>query len=250
MAEVRLRGSCALRTVKIMSAFGALGQRQIIFRRWIEIETAVANASNNSNNRQPFRIRLPRVAEGDSLSERVFVRPIFFCERVVNNHHARRVDIVRFSEETSAQQRRLQNSEIIRRDSAKSLRPVPARSYRLMRPSIANDESVFEPLSGRTIVKAAASTPGSCRTRRSASFQKLIIACTMVVVGASALRIFRVRKIHLRRQNVATIESGIDVLHPRITLEQKSGANQQHQRERDLRDHQRIADLIASRTGG
>ena len=95
-------------------AFRVLGQRKVVLRLRINIETPVSDASNDSNNRQPLRIRFPRIAKRDSLSERVCVRPIFFCKRVVNNHNAGSVDVVRFSEETPAHQRRLNNSEIIR----------------------------------------------------------------------------------------------------------------------------------------
>ena len=73
---------------------GLLAERQIIFRRRIDIQTAVPNAANNSDNRQPFHVRLSRVAKRDPFPKRVFVWPIFFRQRIIDDHHERRIGVV------------------------------------------------------------------------------------------------------------------------------------------------------------
>ena len=56
----------------------------------------------------------------------------------------------------------------------------------------------------------------------------------MVVVRTPALRIFCVGKNNFRGQHKATIKPGIDILHARVALEQKPGANEENERERDF----------------
>ena len=79
----------------------------------------------------------------------------------------------------------------------------------------------------------AAATPGSARTRRSASSAN---ARRAVVVGVA-----RAGKRDRRRRHALGHEAGVDPQHAREAREQQAGAEQQHEGEGHLPDHQRAA---------
>src|SRR3989440_11882172 len=193
------------------------------------------NASDNSDYSQPFGIRLARIAKGDAFTERVSIRPLSFSQRLVNNHNSRPLTIVGFTKETSPQPRCLQHSEIIRCDTANLF----------VRPRFAfTKDAAFDRKRGIGI--RAAQWKNGCETCCFDSRQLLDPAQCFVpeidhcfalsIVGAFSLRVFRVRKSHFSRQNVATIKSCIDALNPRVTFHYKTSVNEHHQRKRDLDD--------------
>src|SRR5262249_58733640 len=83
------------------AALRALSEREIKFRLRIEVQTLVSDAPDNSDYGQPLRI-FSRIIEGDAFSQIVLIRPIFFCERIIDNDDAGSVGVVGLGEKTAA----------------------------------------------------------------------------------------------------------------------------------------------------
>ena len=92
--------------------------RQIIFRLRFHIEAAMPHVADKTDDGDPFYIRLARVAKSDALAEDFLVWKPLFGEGVVDDHHARAVELVTVVEEAALQQRDLDDRKILRRDNA------------------------------------------------------------------------------------------------------------------------------------
>ena len=114
----------------------------------------MSDVADNAHDRDPLRIGR-HSAHDDAFSYRVFVRPEFPGERLIDNDHERRIRIIGLGKEPSSYQRRSDGVEIIGRYFAFFF--VGIRILRSSgRPSIANDESPLVPAKGRTVVRPTA----------------------------------------------------------------------------------------------
>ena len=94
---------------------------------------------------------------------------------------------------------------------------------------------------GRWLMAPAPVTPGSAASRRRSS--------PAAARTASVLPIAALRKGHAERQMAIRPEAGIDPLHFDERAHQQAGADEQHDAQRDLHDHQRGAGAVAHRRG-
>jgi hypothetical protein len=213
-----------------------LPHRRVDFldRRGRQLLTHVGDDAND-------RVPVAAVA-GDPLADRIARGPISSRERLIDDDDVRCVEIVAPDEEAPVDERDAHRSKVV---LARDQERRPLRAFVRRRGSAFDDEAAevaARPREERNVPGRA-----DARDRRD-----VLQARQQAIQVCGALAIVRVlRKVHvdLKRQHVIGAEARIDEGELEQTPQHQAGADEQHERRRNLRDDERAAE-IASRQRG
>ena len=225
----------------------ALRQRLVEERRGRFAERDVLAVAREADDFQP---RPLRAAEADALAYRVPVGEVASGESLVDDDDAGRAFTILRVEVAPAQDGDVQGLEVVQGDRAGEgdvVGHVLAAAARALAAAGAVGRVLPRDHHAALPARAAERRRAHQRRRLHARQRRHTLQRTPVELLPLRLRVAQQVDVERHRQHVLRVEAGVNALRPLEAAQEQARADEQHQRQRDLRDDQKVAQGEAPR---